>query len=446
MTVVAPERPQQVKAIRRFGRWLVRRIGQRPQRRTTSHPLAILPSATLLLGVGVAISVAPGGSTLGRILRLFVVLLATICVARYLRGGPLDRRAAIACGIGILGTVVGFGIGVAHAMTNGLTVRSGAALVVLLVSVSMIVGGGRTVWRALGTPRRWLVAVVTPVALILIWSPLVDAVTATNPPTTKVGNITPGDRGHPYDDVTLVTADGVHLRGWYVPSHNGVALAMVPSAGSTRSGLLGEAMVLADYGYGVLLFDTRGNGASDGDAMDLGWSGELDVRAAVSYLAAQDDVDRSKIGVIGVGRGGEAAITAAASDPRISAVVAEGLGRRAPGDALMLRATPANWLQGLRESVEYVGVGVLRHSLPPPVLRGSVAAMAPRRLMIIAERGEILAGRLYLEAAPGSVTLWQLPNTPPMQAFDAMAPAWEEHVTTYLERTLLPRPVPGERQ
>jgi uncharacterized protein len=45
--------------------------------------------------------------------------------------------------------------------------------------------------------------------------------------------------------------------------------------------------VLARHGYGVLLFDARGHGRSEGRAMDFGWFGDLDVSAAVSFLVAR---------------------------------------------------------------------------------------------------------------------------------------------------------------
>ena len=42
--------------------------------------------------------------------------------------------------------------------------------------------------------------------------------------------------------------------------------------------------MLARHGYGVLLFDRRGEGESEGDPNIFGWQGERDIHAAVAFL------------------------------------------------------------------------------------------------------------------------------------------------------------------
>jgi len=51
--------------------------------------------------------------------------------------------------------------------------------------------------------------------------------------------------------------------------------------------------------------------------MDFGWWGGRDITAAVSYLTRQPDVQHGKIAVLGLSMGGEQAIAALGSDPRI---------------------------------------------------------------------------------------------------------------------------------
>ena len=75
------------------------------------------------------------------------------------------------------------------------------------------------------------------------------------------------------------------LSGWYVPSRNGAAVVLLHGAGSTRSAVLPHAVVLADDGFGVLLYDARGHGRSQGRAMDFGWYGDLGVAAAQVWTA-----------------------------------------------------------------------------------------------------------------------------------------------------------------
>ena len=46
--------------------------------------------------------------------------------------------------------------------------------------------------------------------------------------------------------------------------------------------------MLARNGYGVLLFDRRGEGASDGDPNIFGWGGDRDLHAAAAYLQSRE--------------------------------------------------------------------------------------------------------------------------------------------------------------
>ncbi len=68
-------------------------------------------------------------------------------------------------------------------------------------------------------------------------------------------------------------------------------------------------LVLSDYltkqGYAVLRFDDRGTYASEGDfSTSTSLDFATDVEAAIDYLKTRDDVDKSKIGLIGHSEGG----------------------------------------------------------------------------------------------------------------------------------------------
>jgi pimeloyl-ACP methyl ester carboxylesterase len=73
----------------------------------------------------------------------------------------------------------------------------------------------------------------------------------------------------------------------------------------------------------VLTFDYRGFGASEGQRWTP-WPHEQvrDVRNALSFLAQQAGVDARRLGVVGISMGGGHAISAAAEDERVGAVVA----------------------------------------------------------------------------------------------------------------------------
>ena len=161
------------------------------------------------------------------------------------------------------------------------------------------------------------------------------SIMATNVPRPDIG-ATPESRDLPFTDVELTTTDGVRLAAWYVPSTNRAAVVLLHGAGSTRSNVLDHAEVLARHGFGVLMVDARGHGESGGRAMDFGWFGDADIAAATAFLAARPDVDRDRIGAVGLSMGGEEAIGAAATDRRLRAVVAEGATARVAADEAWL--------------------------------------------------------------------------------------------------------------
>ena len=130
--------------------------------------------------------------------------------------------------------------------------------------------------------------------------------------------------GAAYEDVSFTTSDGLELQGWYVPSKNGAAVIAFPG----RSGPRAHTRMLASHGYGVLLFDRRGEGMSDGDSNLLGWGADKDILAAVEYLQSRPDVDPDRIGGIGLSVGGELMLQAAAESDELAAVVSEGAGSR----------------------------------------------------------------------------------------------------------------------
>ena len=82
--------------------------------------------------------------------------------------------------------------------------------------------------------------------------------------------------------------------------------------------------MLAGNGYGVLLFDRRGEGESEGDPNLLGWHGERDVHAAVKFLQTRPDVDPESIGGVGLSVGGEMMIAAGAESGALKAIMSEG--------------------------------------------------------------------------------------------------------------------------
>lgn len=82
---------------------------------------------------------------------------------------------------------------------------------------------------------------------------------------------------------------------------------------------------LVEAGFGVLVFDYRGFGDSEGDRSVISLRNQLeDLLNAVTYLTTRDDVNADRIGVFGTGgTGGGNAVLLAAIDPRVRAAVSQ---------------------------------------------------------------------------------------------------------------------------
>lgn len=123
---------------------------------------------------------------------------------------------------------------------------------------------------------------------------------------------------------------GITLSGdLYLPKDAGneklPALAISGPFGAVKEQLSGlYANQMAERGFAVVAFDASYTGESGGEPRNLA-SPEInteDFSAAVDFLGIQKNVDREKIGIIGICGFGGFALNATAIDKRIKAVVA----------------------------------------------------------------------------------------------------------------------------
>lgn len=231
------------------------------------------------------------------------------------------------------------------------------------------------------------------------------------------------------------------LSGWYVPSRNGAAVVLLHGAGSTRSAVLPHAVVLADDGFGVLLYDARGHGRSQGRAMDFGWYGDLDVAAAVDFVAGQADVQPGRVAALGLSMGGEEALGAAASDPRIRAVVAEGATTRMAGDKAWLSDVHGvrGWVQEQLDRAMYATADVLTAANPPIRLQDAVAHASPRPILLItagAVPDEGHAAAHIQAGSPATVQVWTATGAGHTRSLATHPAEWEDRVVSFLADAL----------
>ena len=150
--------------------------------------------------------------------------------------------------------------------------------------------------------------------------------------------------------------------------------------------------MLVRHGYGVLLLDRRGEGASEGDYNAFGWAGERDLRAALAFLRRQPDVDPARIGGLGLSVGGELLLQTAAHTQALRAVVSEGAGQRSLAEHLDNPEVGRvqRWVTGML--AQTAAVAVLSNSRPPESLADLMPRIAPRPVLLI-EAAERQPGR-----------------------------------------------------
>lgn len=140
--------------------------------------------------------------------------------------------------------------------------------------------------------------------------------------TRNLPDETPATYDLPYEDVTVTTADGLELAGWFVPSRNGAVIIMQHGYKSTRRELLNEAAMMYRHGYGMLVTSIRGHDYSEGELITFGMNEVNDMEAWYQYLLTRNGINPDRIGILGNSYGGMLAIQFAAQNENIKAVVA----------------------------------------------------------------------------------------------------------------------------
>jgi uncharacterized protein len=291
-------------------------------------------------------------------------------------------------------------------------------------------------WRY---PRRALLAGVAVLVAFVALIPVSIAYVVTH---ALRAHVPAPNLGAPYEEVEFTTSDGLLLKGWYIESQNGAAVISFPGRASTQE----RAEFLAKHGYGVLLFDRRGEGESEGDPNLFGWQGESDVHAAVTFLQARPDVDPERIGAIGLSVGGEIMIEAAAESKALKAIVSEGASGRSVRD---IAANPGGtWQELIGNSVATAATAVFTDNVPPADLKSLVPDMSAAAFFIYGEKGqptEEPANRAFYKNARGDKEIWEVPGSGHMGGTKAQPQEYERRVVAFFDRHLLSSPQPESR-
>jgi len=382
------------------------------------------------------------GTSAGDHLVSGLVPLAVLALAAW--GYPRLRagwRGALALALGVLGIATGIEgayytskVGPSGDDFTGLLALAAGALLIGLAAV--------TLWRTRRTDgsrawrygRRALIGVAGIVAVYAIVFPI-----GLGYVTTHVGRavVPPNELGVAYENVSFKTSDGLKLVGWYVPSKNGAAVIAFPG----RRGPQEKARMLARHGYGVLLFDRRGEGKSEGEPNAWGWGGSKDIKAAVAYLQRRPDVERGRIGGIGLSVGGEMMLEEAASGTTsLAAVVSEGAGARMFTEE-MDQEYPSSEkaLMAVLAWIKQASIAVFSNQSPPTNLKDLTPKIAPRAMFLIAApnspAGEDL-NRGYYAAAGEPKALWEIPESGHVGGLQARPREYERRVIAFFDKEL----------
>jgi uncharacterized membrane protein YidH (DUF202 family) len=376
-------------------------------------------------GVPLGDHVVPLAASLG------LLLLAVAVDGRLPAGG----RAVLALALGVL-SLEGAALAVADARAVGARADDWTGFLLAPVGVVLLVLGASRLWRSRKrTRRRYVRRALLTVAAVLgvyvVLAPIAVALMATHRPREAVTAV---DLGRPAQAVTVRTADGLDLRGRYVPSRNGAAVIVFPGSASRAP----QARVLARGGYGVLMLDMRGYASSDGDPNMFGWGAAGDIDAGVAFLQARRDVREGRIGGIGYSVGGELMLEAAAGSTGLRAVVADGAGERSVREATLRGAAGALALP--TAAVQTLAVALLSGEPPPPSLVDLVPDISPRPLLLIGagrdNGGEDLQPHYY-EAAGAPKTFWKIPEAGHTGGFEARPREYAARLLAFFEGALL---------
>jgi hypothetical protein len=369
-----------------------------------------------------------------------VPLLALLAAAATYPRVRAGTRGLIALGIALAGLVVALEAGY-YSFTVGPSGDDWTGWGAAVAGLVLLGLGTRLLWRSrrvdggrtLRYGRRLLRGVVVVVFLSEVVGPF-----ATMYLTTHVSRaeVPAPDLGADHEDVTLTTSDGLHLQGWYVPSRNGAAVIAFPG----RQGPQAHTRMLVRHGYGVLLFDRRGEGVSDGDPNMWGWGGQRDIHAAVDFLRDRPDVDPDRIGGIGFSVGGEMMLQAAAENPGLAAVVSEGAGTRSIKEE-MVEYDGRTLLRGFHALLaKQAGIALFADELPPPSLVDLVPRIAPRpTLLIWAPNGgnRETMNPVYQRLIGSSADIWSIRDARHIKGLQTHPEEYERRVVGFFDRALL---------
>lgn len=192
----------------------------------------------------------------------------------------------------------------------------------------------------------------------------------------------PSDLMLPVEEITFEGGDDLTMAGWYVPPQNGSVIILLHGYGGDRSWMIWHGEQLYEAGYGLLMYDERASGESEGEQRSYGWQDPADVVGALQFLRGKPEVDGDRIGIAGCSMGAQIALQGAAYNPAIQAVWADGSATIRAKDIpfrwnpIYMLVFPSNYL------IDWLMMQKLDMELPPAMI-DIIDDIAPRPIMLV---------------------------------------------------------------
>jgi uncharacterized membrane protein HdeD (DUF308 family) len=348
-------------------------------------------------------------------------------------------RAAVAFFFGALAIVNGM-LHVKHIaaesvgtsdLTGVLALAAGIVLVGLAAAIPWLHRGEGTASRR----RRWAYRMAAvPAGLLLVLFtvvPIGTAITETHKFREHIGAPPSPD----YREVAFDASDGVHLSAWYRPTRNGATIVVLHGGGGDRTGAVAHAKLLVRHGYGVLLYDARGRGKSEGTQNSFGWGWTKDIAGALRFLKSRPEVDAARIGGLGLSTGADAMVHAAGQGANLHAVVADGTAAESFEDWRRLQGITA---MTPMFAAEFATVRITSGAKSGPPMEDMIKRITKPLLLVSTGRAEEYKFGVKYDRDAGSrpVEHWNLPDAHHTGAIRDAAPEYERRVTEFFDRAL----------
>lgn len=286
-------------------------------------------------------------------------------------------------------------------------------------------------------PLVWLLIPAAPLLTILAAGVGLSFYLTRRQSLTEVH--TPSEYGLDFEEVTFTATDGLALRGWWIPAPGSDrAVIILHGHGGSMDWDVHRAPPFHQAGFGVLLFDFRAHGRSQGRLATFGYLERRDVLGAVSFLKSRGI---RRIGLLGFSYGGMAAMLAAPDCPEVRAVVTDG-GPARLRTALVGRGLEMGLPRWLVMPLAWLTIGITSVRLGANLFHYEpvrwVGKLSPRPILFIhGELDQYCSDFDELFAAAGEPKeAWRLPDVGHTKASEVYPEEFRRRVIEFFQKAL----------